>query len=578
MRSRTCHFLGVRVVPSIVLLRSPPWGGGRPCPVDPAAANPQTAPVMDGQDPSAEPDTDPALAVPLPRGPVDGQGHTAGPASDSLLVPGETCWRIERATRHAVFVDAAGYFATLKQAVLGAQRRVLFIGWDFDPRIRMDPLDGSLPRHDRLGAVLEQAVRQNPRLEIGVLQWDLGMLVALGRGLKPIVLLDRRTPDRLTFAIDNHHPVGGAHHQKIVVIDDCLAFAGGIDVTADRWDTSEHLDAHPHRHRPSSRKPTGPWHDVTSLVSGPAARALGDLARERWESGTGEHLEPVDDDVQECWPDEVEPLLTDVDVAISRTRPEHGGAALIHEIELLWLAAIAAAKDFVYIESQYFANRRIAEAMADRLREVDGPEFVVVNPETAQGWLSEKAMGVARAKLLAMLREADVHDRFRLYVPVTEDRQPIYVHAKVMVVDDRMLRIGSSNLNNRSMGLDTECDLAIEAVSGTPRREEVAATIVGFRDRLLGEHLGAKAEDVAAAVSETGSLVRGIERLMRPTGRSFAAFEPPDLGPVDLKLAETELLDPEKTPNRWRRVRRFFGHRRRTPSRRPRGREVHSGR
>jgi phosphatidylserine/phosphatidylglycerophosphate/cardiolipin synthase-like enzyme len=533
--------------------------------------------VTDGQDSTTEPDTDPALALPVPRGPVEVPEPEPERGGDSLLVPGETCWRIERATRHAVFVDAAGYFATLKRAVLAAQRRVLFIGWDFDPRIRMDPLDGTPAKQDRLSAVLQHAVRENPRLEIGVLQWDLAMLAALGRGLKPIVLLDRRTPDRLTFSVDTHHPVGGAHHQKIVVIDDCLAFAGGIDITADRWDTSDHLDAHPHRRRPSSRKPTGPWHDVTSLVSGPAARAIGDLARERWESGHGEHLEPIED-VEECWPDGVEPLFTDVDVAISRTSPEHGGAPLVHEIELLWLAAIAAAQRFVYIESQYFANRRIAEAMADRLREPDGPEFVVVNPETAQGWLSEKAMGVARAKLLALLREADVHGRFRLYVPVTGDRQPVYVHAKVMVVDDRLLRIGSSNLNNRSMGLDTECDLSIEAVAGTPRQEEIAATIAGFRDRLLGEHLDVPADDVAALVAETGSLVRTIERLMNPTGRSFVEFEPPDLGPVDLKLAESELLDPEKTPNRWRRVRRFFGHRRRGPRRRAANRRVRAGR
>jgi phospholipase D1/2 len=523
--------------------------------------------VTDGQDSTSEPGTDPS-----PRVPPASAGRDAAPAGggDSLLVPGETCWRIERAAEHAVFVDAASYFATLKRAVLAAERRVLFIGWDFDPRIRMDPLDGSPSRHDRLGAVLEQAVRANPRLEIGVLQWDLAMLVALGRGLKPIVLLDRRTPDRLTFTVDTHHPVGGAHHQKIVVIDDCLAFAGGIDVTADRWDTSDHRDAHPHRRRPSSRKPTGPWHDVTSMVSGPAARAIGDLARERWESGTGEHLEPVEG-VQDSWPDTVEPLLTDVDVAISRTRPEHGGDSLVHEIELLWLAGIAAAKRFVYIESQYFANRRIAEAIAERLREDDGPEFVVVNPETAQGWLSEKAMGVARAKLLHLLREADVHDRFRLYVPVTEERRPVYVHAKVMVVDDRLLRIGSSNLNNRSMGIDTECDLSIEAVAGTPRQEEIASTIVGFRDRLLAEHLGVTAEEIATAIADEGSLVRGIERLRRPTGRSFVPFEPPDLGPIDLTLADTELLDPEKTPDRWRRVRRFFGHRRRAPRRRPRG-------
>ena len=74
-------------------------------------------------------------------------------------------------------------------------------------------------------------------------------------------------------------------------------------------------------------------------------------------------------------------------------------------------------------------------------------------------------MGTARARVLEMIREADV-DRFRLYTPVTEQRAHIYVHAKVAVIDDRLLRLGSSNVNNRSMGLDTECDLAIEAVEG----------------------------------------------------------------------------------------------------------------
>jgi phosphatidylserine/phosphatidylglycerophosphate/cardiolipin synthase-like enzyme len=534
--------------------------------VDPRGRIAHTAPVTDGQDSTTEPDTDPALTLPSPRGPGDGRDPGPEPGGDSLLVPGETCWRIEQATRYAVFVDAADYFATLKRAVLRAERRVLFIGWDFDPRIQLDPLDGGRPRDDRMGSVLERAVKQNPQLEIGVLQWDLGMLRALGRGLKPIVLLDRRTPDRLTFAVDTHHPIGGAHHEKIVVIDDCLAFAGGIDVTADRWDTSAHADGDPHRRRPSG-KPTGPWHDVTSLVSGPAAAALGELALDRWESGTGRRLEPVTG-AQECWPDDVEPLLTDVDVAISRTRPEHGGTSLVHEIELLWLAAIAAAERSIYFESQYFASRRIAEAIADRLREPDGPDVVVLNPETAEGWLSEKAMGTARAKLLHLVREADVHDRFRLYVPVTEQREPIYVHAKAMVVDDRLLRIGSSNMNNRSMGLDTECDVSVEAVEGSPRQEEISATVVGFRDRLLAEHLGCTPEEVAAAVADTGSLVRGIERLRRPTGRSLVPFETPDLGLVDLALGDRDLLDPEKTPNRWRRVRRFFGRRQRAPRRR----------
>ncbi|MGY1669318.1 phospholipase D-like domain-containing protein [Geodermatophilus sp. SYSU D00710] len=497
--------------------------------------------------------TSPAPAVPAP---------VPAPSDDTLLVPGETCWRIERADRFAVFVDAADYFATLKRAVLRAERRVLFIGWDFDPRIRLDPRSPGPAREDRLGRVLERAVRANPDLEIGVLQWDLGMIVALNRRMAPIVLLNRRTPDRLRFSIDTHHPIGGAHHQKIVVIDDCLAFAGGIDVTADRWDTSEHRDRNPLRHRPHTTRLRGAWHDVTSLVSGPAARAIGDLARERWESGTGEHLEPVAD-VEPCWPD-VETLLTDVDLAVSRTRPEHGGAELVHEIELLWLAVIAAARRAVYIETQYFANRRIAEAIADRLGEDDGPEFVVLNPRSAESWLETKAMDTARAKLLALVREADRHDRFRLLVPVTEEREPVYVHAKVTVLDDRLLRIGSSNLNNRSMGLDTECDVSVEARTGDPREAELRAAVLGMRHRLLGEHLGVDPEEVAAAVERSGgSLVRAIDSLMRPTGRSLVPFEPPDLAPVERLLAETELLDAEHTPNRWRRVKQAFGGRRR---------------
>jgi phospholipase D1/2 len=176
-------------------------------------------------------------------------------------------------------------------------------------------------------------------------------------------------------------------------------------------------------------------------------------------------------------------------------------------------------------------------------------------------------MGTARARVLEMVREADVHDRFRLYTPVTEQREHIYVHAKLTVVDDRLLRLGSSNVNNRSMGLDTECDLAIEAVEGRPGADRLAETIVGFRDRLLAEHLDCTPDDVAAAIADTGSLVQGIERLLRPTGRSLVPFEPPELGPVDRALVESEVMDPEKTPNRWRRVERFFARRRRPRSR-----------
>ncbi|MCE3544068.1 hypothetical protein LXJ56_28215, partial [Escherichia coli] len=81
------------------------------------------------------------------------------------------------------------------------------------------------------------------------------------------------------------------------------------------------------------------------------------------------------------------------------------------------------------------------------LDEVDGPEIVIVNPETAQGWLEPLAMDTARARLVEALRRRDRHGRLRLYHPYTRGGAPIYCHAKITVVDDTQLRIGSANIN-----------------------------------------------------------------------------------------------------------------------------------
>ena len=135
------------------------------------------------------------------------------------------------------------------------------------------------------------------------------------------------------------------------------------------------------------------------------------------------------------------------------------------------------ARHLIYIESQYCASQRIAEALVERLQEKAGPEIVIVNPESANGWLEEEVMGAARALVVDMLRNADHENRFRLYFPVAADSTPIYVHAKIMVIDDRLLKVGSSNLNNRSMGFDTECDLAIESAPGHPGEKAISAAI-----------------------------------------------------------------------------------------------------
>jgi phospholipase D1/2 len=210
----------------------------------------------------------------------------------------------------------------------------------------------------------------------------------------------------------------------------------------------------------------------------------------------------------------------------------------------------------LYVESQYFASHKIAEAIAERLREPEGPEIVVVNPQSAEGWLEEEVMGSSRARMLRLVQAADIHGRFRLYYPVTDRGTPIYVHAKVLIMDDQLVRVGSSNLNNRSLGFDTECDLAVEALPGGPEENTLCQKIVRLRSDLLAEHLGTVSHTVEQAIAgASGSLIGGIEAL-RSSGRSLVPFEPPELNVIEERvMAENELLDPERPSRPWRRLR-----------------------
>ncbi|OYW83638.1 MAG: phospholipase, partial [Sphingobium sp. 32-64-5] len=152
--------------------------------------------------------------------------------------------------------------------------------------------------------------------------------------------------------------------------------------------------------------------------------------------------------------------------------------------------------------------------------------------------------------LVEALRRRDVHGRLRIYHPYTRDRQPIYVHAKIHIVDDAILRVGSSNMNNRSMRLDSECDVAIDCA--TPGNGDCGEAIAAIRNDLLAEHLGTSEKAVRDRLGKTGSLIETIEGL-RFTGRKNAKnrrrtvlpYEIPNLSDVEAWLADNEVLDPE---------------------------------
>ncbi|GHA26171.1 phospholipase D/transphosphatidylase [Devosia pacifica] len=468
--------------------------------------------------------------------------NSAASTDTPLTHQDELSWKVARAERFSVIVDAAEYFTIAKRAMLNAKHSVILVGWDFDARVHLQPGDKTVDGPDQIGRFLNWLADSRDDLDIRLLKWDLGMLRALGRGQTPLVVLDWLANKNVHLRLDGAHPRMAAHHMKLLVIDDVLAFCGGIDMTQGRWDTREHRPGDKRRRSAWGSK-LGPWHDATTCISGPAARVFGDLARERWRRATGEERTPPPQ-APELWDDELSVDFTDVDLAIARTMAAYEDYPQVTEIEKLTLRIIERAKKTLYIESQYLASRHIAEAIAKRLRDPDGPEVVLINPDTADGWLEAKAMDSARILLLHMLREADIYDRFRAYYPINAAGEPIYVHAKIMIADDEMMKIGSANLNNRSQGYDTECDLMLEAAA----QKEPSKVRDGIRRRrhdLIAEHLAISPSEIDSAIAEEASMVRAIERF-NSNDRRLVPIPLRDLSPEEELIEETSLVDPER--------------------------------
>ncbi len=443
-------------------------------------------------------------------------------------------------------VDAQDAFAAVARALAAAERQILILGWDLHSQVELlrGEDEALLPGWSpRLAPLLERAVERAPELQVHVLLWDFAMIYVWERESFPVFKLDWQTPARIRFQLDDRHPVGASHHQKIVVVDDRVAFCGGLDLCQARWDTREHAVLEARRTDPWG-KPYPPFHDVHCAVSGPAAAALGDLARERWRRATGNELAPPRGlaDAPSPWPAQVEAQIHDVPVAIARTEPAFDGREEVREIERLFVDSITAARECIYVENQYLTSWTVGEALEASLARAEGPEIVIVTQCRCTGWLEEASMGVLRTRLLRRLREADHAGRLHVYAARTGEDVWINVHAKVMVVDDAFFRAGSANLSNRSMGLDTECDLALEA-EGDPER---ARAIRWLRDDLVAEHLGTTAEALREACEAAGgSLADGIERL-RGGERTLEPLAEQETAELEALVPDTALLDPER--------------------------------
>jgi phosphatidylserine/phosphatidylglycerophosphate/cardiolipin synthase-like enzyme/uncharacterized membrane protein YdjX (TVP38/TMEM64 family) len=441
----------------------------------------------------------------------------------------------------AFLVDGASYYATLADALQRARHAVWLIGWDFHSQLRLRREGSGEGREPGLADRLDSLVRERRGLRIRILAWDFSMLHALERELVPHLQFSVSTRRGIEFELDGDHPVGASQHQKLAVIDDAIAFVGGLDLTERRWDTREHAPEDPRR-ATSDGERYAPFHDVQLAVDGEAARALGDLARERWRRATGRRVRPGRGGT-DAWPEGLTPHVRDARIGIARTQPAHAGRPEVREVERLHLRSILTARRTIYLETQYLTAERVVQALAQRLGEPEGPEVLVVLPRRSSGWLEQQTMDALRARAIQRLRAADRFDRLRIYTPHVPDLEAgeyLYVHSKVMVVDDDLARVGSANLSNRSMGLDSECDLAIDAEG----REACRRAIRDFRDGLLAEHLGVEPAKVGEAVGSRGSLLAAVEAL-RGEGRSLQPLETSEAEWAAEAVREIGVADPE---------------------------------
>jgi phospholipase D1/2 len=456
----------------------------------------------------------------------------------TIFRPGRNAWRVARADRAVILIDAAAYFGTLRKALLQARHSVYIIGWDVDSRTPLvgptgQPDDG-LPRE--LGPFLTALVERRPELKINILLWDYSLFFTSEREAMPSFALRWKTPPQIDLCLDDAIPLGSSHHQKIVVLDEALVFSGGLDLTIRRWDTCAHDPACPHRVDPAG-KAYRCFHDVQMMVDGDAARAMTDLARERWARAAYEELPqvpPAGTHWDVPWPADVEPHFRNVEVAIARTEPAYSTRPIVREVETLFHDMIGAARRTIYVESQYLTSAGFFRALARALKRNPELEAIIICPFAYRGRVERTVMTSGRARAARILRRNGVADRALIAAPRISHNGAVadpHVHSKVMIVDDRYLRVGSANLCHRSMGTDTECDLTIAAGNDDAARRAV----VRSRDTLLAEHCGVTLEKLQAAIARHDSIIAAVKSLPRgshwlqPVADRYLPVTPPTL-------------------------------------------------
>jgi phosphatidylserine/phosphatidylglycerophosphate/cardiolipin synthase-like enzyme len=383
---------------------------------------------------------------------------------ESVLAPGPGVWAAgdpppREGNSLELLVDGEAALARVAEALTAARSHVTIAGWEITPDFALTRSGPRLVLRDVLAELAE-------RMPVRVLLWAGAPLPVFKPWRLQALAVRRRltTGTRIQVALDSRERPMHTHHEKLVLVDGEVAFVGGIDLTdspIDRFDTSDH----------PYRRVSG-WHDAATVLHGPA---VGDVAAHlalRWHGVTGESLAVT-------WPQ----ASGSIEAQIVSTIPERlypdapTGRFRILES---YLRAIRSAKRFIYLENQFLWSPEIVAALRHKLQHPPSPDFrlVILLPSRARSGEDD-----TRGQL-AVLADADEHgERFLACAVYARSAgattAPVYVHAKIGVVDDEWFTLGSANLNDHSLLNDTE----VNVVTRDPGFAREA------RIRLWSEHL-----------------------------------------------------------------------------------------
>jgi phosphatidylserine/phosphatidylglycerophosphate/cardiolipin synthase-like enzyme len=379
-----------------------------------------------------------------------------------------------------ILIDGAEALPRMVAELERAESHVHIAGWNFSPGFALTRGAEPTILRNLLAELAE-------RVDVRVLAWA-GVPLPLNRISRATVRKMRESLCRgsqIRCELDAKERPMHCHHEKTIVIDDRIAFVGGIDLTADSGDRFD-SGAHP------ARGEIG-WHDASALIAGPAVADVAEHFRMRWLEVTGEQLDR---------PETAAPS-GDVELQIVRTVPEHiykaeprGDFSILES----YLRALRSAQRLIYLENQFLWSPEITSILRDKLLRPPADDFrlLLVLPAKPVGG------GDDTRGMLGELVEADA-GAGRLLACAIFARSgrladPVYVHAKIGIVDDAWLTVGSANLNEHSLFNDTEMNVVTHN----------AALARQTRLRLWSEHLELPSEQIA------GEPARVIDDYWRP--------------------------------------------------------------